>query len=87
MEKKEKIEFKDIKPVLIIEIEKRLIVENLIPDDFILIESFFNQPVQTELSGQYVIGGPTIPMVALIKKTSGQISFFALKALLPDLTI
>jgi hypothetical protein len=83
----EKIEFQNIKPVLIIEIEKRLLVENLIPDDFVLIESFFNQPIQNDLSGQIVIGGPTIPMVALIKKTSGQIYFFALKALLPNLTI
>jgi hypothetical protein len=83
----EKIEFENIKLELISAIEKRLIVENRVPDDFTLLESFFNHPIQNELSEQIILGAPTIPMIALIKKTSGQIYFYALKALLPNLPI
>ena len=51
-----------------------------------LIDGFINQPIYNEFSGNVVIGGPTIPMIALIGN-SGRIYFFALKALLSDLTI
>lgn len=51
-----------------------------------LIDGFINQPIYNELTGSFVIGGPTIPMIAVVGK-SGRIYFFALKALLPDLKI
>ena len=40
-----------------------------------------------ELTGAFVIGGPTIPMIAVVGNNSGRIYFFALKALLPDIEI
>ena len=52
---------------------------------FTLIEGFFNQPFQKELTGSFMIGGPTLPMVALVGNTTGRVYYFALKALLPDL--
>lgn len=52
-----------------------------------LVDGFINQPIQQELSGNIVIGGPTIPMIAVVGNTSGRIYYFALKALLPDIGI
>ena len=52
-----------------------------------LVDGFFNQPVYKEFTGAFVIGGPTIPMIAVVGNNSGRIYFFALKALLPDLKI
>jgi len=49
-----------------------------------LIGGFINQPVYNELTDSFVIGGPTIPMIAVVGN-SGRIYFFALKALLPDI--
>lgn len=52
-----------------------------------LIDGFISQPLQSELTGAFVIGGPTIPMIAVVGQTSGKIYYFALKALLPDINI
>ena len=52
-----------------------------------LIDAFINQPIYKEFTGAFVIGGPTIPMIAVVGNNSGRIYFFALKALLPDLKI
>jgi hypothetical protein len=49
-----------------------------------LVDGFINQPIQNEISGSFVIGGPTIPMIMIVGKSSGRIYLFALKALLPD---
>jgi len=49
-----------------------------------LVDGFINQPIQKELTGGPVIGGPAIPMVAVVGNNSGRIYFFALKTLLPD---
>jgi hypothetical protein len=51
-----------------------------------LIDGFINQPLQNELTGGFVIGGPAIPMIAVVGN-SGRIYYFALKALLPDISI
>ena len=58
-----------------------------IQESVTLIDGFINQPIYKELTGAFVIGGPTIPMVAVVGNKSGRIYFFALKALLPDLKI
>jgi len=52
-----------------------------------LIDGFINQPIYNEFTGAFVIGGPAIPMVAVVGNNSGRIYFFALKALLPDLKL
>ncbi|MFA5829313.1 MAG: hypothetical protein WC843_02355 [Candidatus Gracilibacteria bacterium] len=52
-----------------------------------LVEGFINQPLQMEFTGGLVIGGPAIPMVAVVGNNSGRIYYFALKALLPDIQL
>lgn len=48
---------------------------------FTLVEGFIMQPLTNEVSGSLVLGGPTIPLVAVVGNTSGRIYYFALKAL------
>jgi hypothetical protein len=57
-----------------------------IQEKYILIDSFINPPIYNELTEDFVLGGPTIPMIALVGD-SGRIYFFALKALLPKIEI
>lgn len=52
-----------------------------------LIDGFVNQPLSLELSGSFVIGGPSIPMIMLVGEKSGRIYYFALKAILPEIKI
>ena len=52
---------------------------------FILVDGFFNFPIQSEIGNGFVIGGPSLPMVAIMGKTSNRIFFFPLKVLLPNL--
>lgn len=52
-----------------------------------LVDGFVNQPIQNELSGSFVLGGPAIPMVMLLGNNSGRIYHFALKAILPDIKL
>lgn len=54
---------------------------------FTLIDGFFSQPFQKEMSGNFVIGGPALPMVAIVGNTTGRVYFFALKILLPSIKI
>jgi hypothetical protein len=46
---------------------------------FTLIEGFIMQPLSNEAS--LIIGGPTIPLVAIVGNTTGRVYYFALKAL------
>jgi len=55
------------------------------PDGFTLIEGFVSQPINKAISGAFIIGGPSIPMVAVVGNTTGRMYYFALKKLLPDL--
>jgi hypothetical protein len=57
------------------------------PEGFILIEGFINMPTQNEVGGAFVLGGPTIPTVAVVGKTTGLIHTFALKILLPNINL
>lgn len=52
---------------------------------FTLVDGFFNLPIQDELSGDIIIGGPTIPMISIVGNSTGRMYFFALKVLLPDI--
>ncbi|MEI8174664.1 MAG: hypothetical protein WCG28_01805 [bacterium] len=51
---------------------------------FTLIDGFLNFPIQDKMDGSLTIGGPTVPMVAIMGNTSGRVTFFPLKALIPD---
>jgi hypothetical protein len=55
------------------------------PAGFILIDGFINMPFHKEFGGGFTIGGPTIPAVAVVGKTTGLIHTFALKVLLPNI--
>lgn len=57
------------------------------PDGFVLIDGFFNLPIQNEIGGAIMFGGQTVPTVAIAGKTTGRLHFFALKALLPEVEI
>ena len=48
-----------------------------------IVDGFVNQPLTMEMSNSFVLGGPSIPMILLVGN-SGQLYFFALKALLPN---
>jgi len=71
-------------------IQNKVIAKGIIsgdPEGFILLDGFFNIPFQKELGGAFVIGGPTIPAVAIVGKSTGIIHTFAIKALLPDVQL
>ncbi len=55
------------------------------PQGFILIDGFINMPFQKEMGGAFVIGGPTVPAVAVVGKSTGLIYSFALKVILPNI--
>lgn len=57
------------------------------PQGFILIDGFINISMQKELSGSLMIGGPTIPTVAVVGKSTGIMYTFALKVLLPNIPL
>ena len=83
-----KIEFQKIKVRLREAIDAALRKDLLNPSDYELIEnSFINQSIQAELSNNIIIGGSTLPMVAVVKKSTGQLFFYALKALIHELKI
>lgn len=52
--------------------------------EYILLDSFINQPIQKEISGSFVVGGPTLPMVALVAVKTGEVKYIALKLIIPD---
>lgn len=85
----EEIKFEDYKARLLKVVDERLRTNPITGErnGFTLIEGFFNQPFQKELTGSLVIGGPALPLVALVGNSSGRIYFFALKILLPDIKI
>ncbi len=57
------------------------------PAGFILIDGFINMPFQKEMGSAFVIGGPSIPAVAVVGKSTGLIHTFALKVLLPNIQL
>ena len=58
--------------------------ENTNSGDYLILDNFINQPIQKEMSGNLVIGGPTLPMVAIVNRISGEVKFIALKLIIPD---
>ena len=77
--------FEELKPRIQKAIEAKLKGSPIAgEDDFILVDGFFMLGFQKEISGSFVIGGPSVPAVAIVGKTTGRIYYFALKVLLPD---
>ena len=50
--------------------------------DHLLIDQFVIQPIHDEVTGNVVIGGPTLPMVVIINVRTSELRFFALKGLI-----
>lgn len=78
------IKFEEIKDQILFELDKRA-GKIKIPEPVTLLEGFVNEPFGKELSKSFIIGGPTIPMIMLIGNDSGQVYFFALKAILQNI--
>lgn len=82
------VKFDELKDKIQQEIEKKInsgVIKD--PEGFILIEGFVNMPTQNEVGGAFVIGGPTIPTVAVVGKSTGLVYTFALKILLPNIKL
>jgi hypothetical protein len=81
----ESIKFEEYKQKIIAALGAK---DNLgITESVTLIDGFVNQPIQNELSGAFMVGGPAIPMIMLLGNNSGHIYYFALKAVLPDIKL
>lgn len=83
------VNFDQYKDQIISAIETKAITTGVIKDPlgFTLIEGFFNFPFQKEIGNNLVIGGATIPTIAIVGKSTGIMYTFALKALLPNIII
>lgn len=83
MDKNKVIKFEDIKARIAAKINSNITLLGL-NEPVSLVDGFVNQPISMELSGSFILGGPTIPMVMIVGNKTGRIYLFALKALLPD---
>ncbi len=82
------VRFSDIKTELVDALNEKLKSNKLhLSEKVTIIDGFVNQPLSTELSGSFVIGGPAVPMIMLVGDESGRIYYFALKAILPNIGI
>lgn len=54
---------------------------------FELIDGFLKNDIHKQLDSGFKIGGPCIPLVSIINSKTGELHFFALKAILPDVEI
>lgn len=52
-----------------------------------LIDGFLNDPLQTSIGTGYSLGGPSLPLVAVVGATTGKVYYFALKALIPTIQL
>jgi hypothetical protein len=78
------IQFTEIKKDLLEELNKRVTLGYLkFPEKVNIVDGFANQMMSGEISNSIVIGGPTVPMIMVVGESTGQIYFFALRALLP----
>ncbi len=83
---KKDIKFEDYKTELQEAIKKRAnqaIFSN--EKDLNLIDGFILQPIQQTIGNSIIVGGPQVPLVAVVGVSSGKVYYFAVKALLPDL--
>jgi hypothetical protein len=81
------IKFSEIKDELVKALNDKLQSNKLhISEKVTIVDGFVNQPLSMELSGSFVIGGPAVPMIMLVGNESGRIYYFALKAILPNIS-
>jgi len=83
--KPDKINFDEIKPQLLQALRtKSKLVDN---ESVSLVDGFVSNPISMELSRSITLGGPMMPLVMLVGNESGQVYFFALKALIPNIEL
>jgi hypothetical protein len=84
-----KIKFEDIKESILESIRNNPDITSNIrePGGVTLVDGFINQPIQKDLTGGLILGGPSIPIICLVGNSTGRMYFFALKVLLPDINI
>lgn len=78
--KKEKkmIEFKEIRKDIEIALNERIKLGVFTGEDkgVTLIDGIFMQPIQNSISGNFIIGGPSVPVVGVVSNKSGRIYYF-----------
>ena len=79
------IKFSDIKEQLSVALTNKIHYLNLSMQQIIIMEGFANCPLSMELSDSIVIGGSKLPMIVVGHQQTGQIYFFALRSLLPNI--
>jgi len=57
------------------------------PLGFILLDGFFNMTYNKQIDNSIIVGGPSVPCVSVVGKSTGLIYTFALKVLLPNIQI
>lgn len=74
------IKFEDYKEQIVSAIKSRSSSLG-IHEPVTIVDGFTNLMINKEMTGSLVIGGPTIPAIILVGKTTGRIYTFAAKAL------
>ncbi len=84
----ESIKFEQYKPQIEQAINLR-ISQGVIsdPSGFILLDGFINIQLKKEMVGEFLIGGLSVPSVAVVGKSTGLVYTFALKVLIPNIQI
>jgi len=57
------------------------------PLGFILIDGFINMSYNKKVENSIVVGGPSVPCISVVGKSTGLVYTFALKVLLPNIQI
>jgi hypothetical protein len=64
------------------EIFKALTEKGKLVGNWSILDFFVNQPIQKEISGNVIIGGPSLPLVVVMNQDTGEVKYFSLKFLL-----
>lgn len=82
------IEFQQIKPDIVKALDALVAQKKIAdPEGFVLLDGFATISLQNQIGTSIFIGGPSVPSVVVIAKSTGLVLTFALKALLPSVKI
>lgn len=80
------INFEEYKQQIESAINGKLVGSSIIdPQGFILLDGFINMSINKQVGNSLVVGGPSMPCVAIVAKSTGIVHTFALKVLLPHI--
>jgi hypothetical protein len=85
-DKQNKITFQDLREKIISSLNKKIEILG-IQEGVTLVPRIINQPASIKLSNAIIIGGDTLPIVAVVGKETGLIYFFSLQSLIPEMDI